>query len=778
MDLLEQFKKEDHLFPSRNIDPKLKLLPEYGRKMCEATYSTYIQDFCAFPFSGIGYYDEVRDYMNGCQDPAKYEDRKDGIREHNHNERTPHNVEGSVGHNNERRTGSGSINKKIVGLGPKILTAVLGMFEELDYDVQADTIDPDSTWEKERKKSETFAIGQHINEINMFQQNAGLPTNNASKYPRDVDELELMEMMGDFKTSVAKGIEKICQHTYEISNWPEIRKQLIRDALCYERFVLKDYYDDEEHKMKTKYIDVTRFIAQYSDEFNFDDSSFFGYVHSVPLSSIRHKLEQAGYSEEQISNIAQNYSGLYGNPIRNRWDDFSKTDRYGNWLYDFYKVSIYELDWIDTDDIYRMKKVKDGQDVFYNQRWGETRKDGETIVTTVKRKYECKWIIGTNFIYDHRISPSQPRTADNKWPLMPYHIYNSDSQAIFQRLMPVFDNFQIGWLKYQAGLQELHDEFMMVDISMLERINIGGKEWTPIEILEYAKSTKTFFYRSLMPGKRYEGGNVLPINKLPSTMMDNMETNIRLMENALKMIEYITGINPISLGQTPPSGSAVGTTESSIQATQKILKPIIDNIIKVKKGSATYIAEASRLTIRNYTESFEAYAKVIGYSDTDAIKQSEYEARELGIYMIPRPTTQDKQLMMQQIMAAMQDGRDGKNGIDADVGLYLQEKLMSGSNLRDIRLYLSNAIKKNKELNQKNAERNQQLQGQINQQNAQAKTQGDITLVEANNKAKLAEIQETNKGKLQIKQLELGLGYQNDSRLQQEKQQLEHAGQE
>jgi hypothetical protein len=187
------------------------------------------------------------------------------------------------------------------------------------------------------------------------------------------------------------------------------------------------------------------------------------------------------------------------------------------------------------------------------------------------------------------------------------------------------------------------------------------------------------------------------------------------------------------------------------------------------------LAEASRLTIRNYEDCFEAYAKVIGYNDTEAIKQSEYEARQLGIYMVPRPTTQDKQIMMQQIAQAMQDGRDGKNGIDADVGLYLQEKLMSGSNLRDIRLYLSNAIKKNKELNQKNAERNIQLQGEQNQKAQQAKTQGELATIQAASQGKVAEIQEQNKGKLQVKQLELGLGYQNDSRLQQEKQQLEHA---
>lgn len=779
----EKYQRETALFPSRDIDPRLKLTKDYGIRMATAIYTTYVGDKASFPYSLLFYYNEVRQYSDGKQDPAKYEERMNPS-DPDQSGKIMTSVDGDWTSKQGKRKGLGNLNREILSLGPRIMQAILGSFKDVDYNLVAETIDPDSGFEQEWMKSKIYAESQHLDFLNTIKQQAGIPTNSDTKYPKDLDELQLMDDLGEFKTGIAKALEKLLKHTYEISDWESVKEKLIKDIVNFNAVCLHDYYDYEECKWKTDYEDVTRVIAQFSDKRDYADSCYFGIIREKTVSEIRHKLEDVGYTEEEIGQLAQNWGGLLSNPIQSQWLDFNQKDRYGNWMYDFYKCLVLETEWIDNDLEYKtINTSRRGIISIYDQDFGRVRDTdhNKTRVTTIKRKYEAKWVIGSDLIYDHRLSPSQPRDNGNKRPLMSFHIYNGTEAAITQRLIPIFDNFQITWLKLQNEIAESFGEILTLDQSVLERITMGGEKWDTLKILKHAKKTHVLPFRSLPINGKYGGGSVKPIDIIPSTLMNRIDEAIKLFENAIRMVEYVTGINPVSLGSQPSGKQGLGQTEISIQNTTKILRPIVDAIFTVKTGSAEFLAGAIRLALRNDEDCRRSYIPVIGNNDVDALANSDYDSRQLGIRLIPRPTTEELQSLYRDIETASMPGKDGKPLIRFDVKLYIKEKLMRGANISDIRLYLSNAIDKELDRQEKERQASIQAQGQQNSQLEQIKSKTAAQNVQMNIKAQLMIEDKKHEHNMDLEQLKQGMERykidQESKMKEQESNSMQNAGQ-
>jgi hypothetical protein len=756
---VSDYQENTRLFPSAQVPPEVKLTRDYAIRYSEAIYSTYVGDKAGFPYSLLSFYNEIRSYADGKQDSDKYE--------------TILNPDGSGGSNgttvgssvdgkwpkNDRRKGTNNLNKEILSLGPRIMQAILGAFADVDYNLTAETIDPDSGYEQEMKKSQLYAESQNLDAINMFKQNAGIPVDSGTKYPKDLDELQLMQDLGEFKTGISKALEKLLKHTYDISDWTETVRKLIRDLVCFNAICTHDYYDTEECKWKTEYEDVTRVIAQYSDKRDYSDSGFFGVIREKRISEIRHKLEDEGYSEEQIGQLAQNWSGKLGNPLQSRWTDFYQKDTYGNWLYDSYVCLVLESEWFDNDMEFRtVNTSKRGIRTVYDQEWGRMRdtEHNKTRITTITRKYEAKWVIGTSVVYEHGLSPSQARNKNNKRPLPSFHIYAGTEKSIMQRLVPIFDNFQISWLKLQNTIVESWGEILLPDLAVLDRIVIGGEKWSVDKLLSHAKRTHVLPYRSLPISGKYPGGNVKPIDIIPSTIINRIEEARSLFENAINMIEIVTGINPIALGAQPTSGEGKGVTEMALANTTKILRPVIDSIFQIKEDSAEFLSESIRLAIKNDKDCRDAYIRVVGKNDVDALRNSKYEARELGIKLVPKPTSDELRSLYEDIRVASMGGKNGQPLIRFDTMLYIKEKLMNGANLTDIRLYLSNSI--NKEIDRQEKERQQgiQSQGQQNVQLEQAKAQGQAQKSEIDTRSQAILLGITHENSMDLEQLKQG----------------------
>jgi hypothetical protein len=310
---------------------------------------------------------------------------------------------------------------------------------------------------------------------------------------------------------------------------------------------------------------------------------------------------------------------------------------------------------------------------------------------------------------------------------------------------------------------------------------MGGEKWDTLKILKHAKKTHVLPFRSLPINGKYGGGAVKPIDIIPSTLMNRIDEAIKLFENAIRMVEYVTGINPVSLGSQPNEKQGLGQTEISIQNTTKILRPIVDAIFSVKTGSAEFLSGAIRLAVRNDVDCRKAYIPVVGNNDVDALANSDYDSRQLGIRLIPRPTTEELQSLYRDIETASMPGKDGKPLIRFDVKLYIKEKLMRGANISDIRLYLSNAIDKELDRQEKEKQAAIQSQGQQNAQLEQIKSQTAAQNMQMNIKAQLMIEDKKHEHNMDLEQLKQGMERykidQESKMKEQESNSMQNAGQ-
>ena len=733
-------------FPDRRIEPRLKTEPGYCLQIARATLGWYLGDLCGVPFTGITMYDETRAYSNGKQDPSKYDHFYPSGEEDNRNN-----------HYNNKRKGDGNLNKEIMSPAPQLKLAIKGTLSEIDYNVVADTIDPDSIFEKKMKMSESLAIGSNVDFLNQFNKSAALPEYDSSKYPRDTDELKLMEEMGEFKTPVSMALQELIKHTFDISDWEIIRDRLIDDAVDHSMFTIKLTFDQESSKWKPEYVDCTRLIVQYSDRRDCSDSGFVGQIRMMKLYEIRPQLERDGYTEEQIKAVAYSWCGqadflgAWGgpsNPASNKFDEYLRQDTYGNWLYDYWNVLVLDWTWIENDDEYKDYKPNNitGEMTPYRGNFGKVKEN--TVVTTIKRKYEAKWVINTNYIFDQRVSPSQPWDANNKRPLMDYIIHIDNEKSITHRCKPAYDLFQITWLKLQNENSTLHSEIDMIDMTILQRAALKGGMSEITKMLTRMKETGKLIYNSLGPKQNYPGGSVDPIKRIPSTMLTHIEEAVTMFNQSFKLIEMVTGINPAFLGSQPGNREAVQNVEMAIESTQKILKPMILGLMHIKEDSAEFLSEAIPLACRNDKNAYEAYMRVT--KDAESLRQSTYTATELGIKLRPKPTTAELQSLQQDINKFSMPGQDGNILLTPDMELRIREMIQHGADLTHVRIYLTDAIKKAKDHAEQVKQQNIQQQNDGNLRLKQSEVDGDIAREKAKGDNKLKEIEAEYQAKMKL----------------------------
>jgi len=441
---------------------------------------------------------------------------------------------------------------------------------------------------------------------------------------------------------------------------------------------------------------------------------------------------------------------FYGGRANPSYSNFSNYNVYNgsSWLYDFFDILVLDTTWIENDNTYQKIKPSPltGEPLVYREKFGKVGES--TIVTTIKRRYEASWIINTKIVYDNQMSPSQPRTPDNKRPLFPYHVYIGEEESMTLRCVPAYDTFQITWLKFQIKLQELHNELFMVDMTVVDRFCKSGDFEGALKFITKLKETGIGFYRSLPPRGQYTGGNVKPVEKIPSTMMTVIDESIALFDESFKLIQQITGVNAAFMGQQPQTREAEGNVQTALNATMNILKPLVQGIMQVKEESAEFLSEAIRLAVRNDEKAYATYSRIT--KDIDFLKKSTFTSTQLGIKLIPRPTQQEMAQLQQEINQLAMPGKNGTPLLTAPIMMRVKEMISRGANINKIRIYVTDAVAKEQKRQEDIQKQNIQQQNDGNLKLKQEDNAGEIAKEKAKSDAKLREIQAETEGKLKV----------------------------
>lgn len=698
---VQDYKDGNFPFPNMDVEPEKKSTAEYTKAVGEAIYSRYVKGKTGVSRSYQSLFDDLRNYGRGLQSEDIYKSHLSSPDSDSASASGVSDIDGSwTSKRSYERKGWMNVLWDIISPAVKIRDTIHGLFDDIDFNIIADAIDADSGAEEEDRKWKLWAETRPFiqGELARLYSQAGIPQDTKDFIPDNLTELEMYQEAGGFKVAYSLTLEKLLKHTENISGWDsKLKKKLLDDIIDINICACRCVHDENANKIKWEYVDPAMLVIQYSREEGYDDSEFAGQIREVKVSDLRASLLRWGYKEEDVRNVAEQSCGYFGNPDKAEWEQYNKLSPTGSFLYDDFKTEVFTFEWIDRE--------KD-REIKYTNKFGKVRflkytpgkkvgNRGEVVTTTDQYLYQGTWVIGTGYCYDYGKAYYQPRPAPNTVSLT-YRVVQLEGKSLTARLVPIYDNVQISWLKYQNALSAIFEEGYAVDWRMISNISDGKETMSAQAAVKMWRESGILPFMSTPVGQFYRGGAVLPAHKLPGGMGTALNDAIGRLQHQLQLIEMITGLSPISLGMRPDPNAPVGTSERSLESTHNALKPMIKGIFEVKNGLSRVTAPRIQQLVRYDNDARGAYENVVGATDVKNLADAKDSNVQYGIKLEARPTTQEKTHILRAAELALAPGRNGMPGIEYSDYMYIIERLYAGANLKELRLYLVSAKKRAK----------------------------------------------------------------------------------
>ena len=736
-------------FPDmENISEEKKQEPEYNLNVAQKIYTMYRKDQTEIGAGLDTFIDELRLYAKGKQDPNQYKTANSGFSGGSSFDPTT-GIDSTVSANRETSLkGWKNVSWDIVSPLPNVVRAIKGHFMGVDYDVKAHNIDIDSTVEEDKrmremwnKSPQNFGIM-----INAARQAMGLPQKQPDYIPTSYYELEELKKEGTFKAEYIRQQEKVLLHTENISNWDRsLKEKTVEDLITVGYAFAYSEYDKETCKIKYKYADLKDVAMQYSKETDFDDVDWAGLFTYPTISNLRQVKDwivnvKTGekITEKDLKEIAGKYIDYMDNVDEAEWNHGLKEEiKESVSEYNGFKVCVLKTWWIDVDNDKKIEYTKvNGKKRYYpySEETAEKYSGKRVKVKNVRSRklYQCNWIVGTDFIYDFGLMPNQPRPTHTR-PKIPLVGVKLGEKSIVHTLKEVCDNYQIAWLRIQNILSKAAQNGYAVNISQLVNISDGNKSFDPLKIVQMWREEGLIFYESYNNGVGI-GGDPIPIHLVEGGLGQMMQEEIFVMNNAIAMIEVLTGISPIALGATPSDDAPVGTSQMSFKSTINSLQTIVTKVKILKEELARVASPMAQLTIKNSPKAAQEYAKVIGKEGVAVLKTAKNLGVQYGIELVSRPTDEEWMELITSARDSMNKRSPGVPGINHGQFAWMLDQRKKGGNFGEVAIKFNAWIKQDEERVRKEKNENITLQGQQNKELEQIKAQS----VQQTNQSELA----------------------------------------
>ena len=719
--VFEKYEKEGVY---QNPSKSMGITADYILKKVQYIFSNYVRGVDAISYSSNTYFDMLRLYSAGKQPEDKYKPYFLGSASSSDGRTFDSNGNDIGGVSNGKfdvtewlRKAMGHMNWTIMSPAPKIMNKIHSSFYGNLYDITINCVDENSINEQTDKKWEAWVQSQsdYIQFMQQMSNVVGFSYTPPEPKFETITELELFEANGGFKLNYAKEGEKVIKDGWNISNKDELDEKIINDLVNLNIAGYRVYYDREIGKEMVRWVDPAMAGIQYSKHNDFRDSSYAYEIELVPA----YRLVAMGIDIDKVPQIAQRYAGIYGNP---EWTE-NYMDNIGNDLKcGFFKVPVMDVEFIDTDVKKNVKYTSWGQEKIREYEEGERLSSSKQYIETkIHKVYQAKWIIDTEIMLDWGLKPNQPKREKNQSVLSFHFIKGKTDKSLTEQLIPVYDDWQLNWLKYLDGKAKAVKSGYAYEWEALQGMLLGGNKVDPLDMYRFHKTTGDMFYTRR--NRHTQGTTSNPIMPLNDGIGNTINNFILGLDTNARLIEEITGINPVSLGSTadPRAGKAV--TEISVSTSQSPIKNIFDKLFLLKSHTSLDLLMRVQLDMRNSPTVRKRYASVIGELGVKTLIEAEGKGVSFGTQLIAMPTMEESQVIIGYVNTALAGGKNGNAGLSIPDALYITRRLKEGANMKEIELYIDFRMKKSEQMQQEYAQQNAQAQMQGQRQLEQLKAE-------------------------------------------------------
>lgn len=671
---VEKYKDAKHTNPGDNIDPKKKQDADdadarrWFQRKCEYIYSCYIRDDAYIPYSTVRDYRICRLYAQGRQPNTKYmerltiQDKRTGIRK-----------------------GWMNMSWDILPVLPKFRNVVLGKFDEIDYATHAHAIDDFSTTLKEDAKWTKLVETKYADQLRYFSEEIGITTEEQQLpfLPKNIEELNMLSNMGFFKLAYEIMMDKLLIASAQKCNWPEVKRRLFEDAIDLGIIAVKDYTDPVNGKPMVRYVDPEYLIIRQTRMNDFSNVSEAGEITWMSMGDLR----AYGLDDTEISKAAKAYSGIFGNPYMTDIPGYPQ-DRN---RYDYLKVAVLDVEFESFDTFFFESRMIQGKPVYFNMPFGAQKPSNKRNKLGQRRypkRYRCKWVIGTDIIFDHGLQYDQHYDQENR-AQSSFSCYRIGEKSLVSQCITLADDIQLAVLKLRAAMAESKPAGVMVEFGSLKEISLGGEKMDPFDILKIYRDRGDLIFRYALQqnGMPMQGG-VPPIQELRGGIGPYLQELITILDWNINMIREITGINAIADASTPAPGALVGTARIAEQGTNNALRPLLMGYKSIKQRAYMNLCQRWQLAGQFYPQSVP-FASDPPSAAVEILKVGkEIYNVVYDVYVDMPIKDEDRQMIEQAALASMQAAKTGSVGITMADYVYIRE-LLAVNNTRAAWVFLS-----------------------------------------------------------------------------------------
>lgn len=703
---LDAENKVGYYFPSDDVDPEIKKRDGWLRRYAEAIWSLYLRGNAYSTLDNITQIRWLRLYGTGNQPKELYMD---------------------LLLDDEKREGYMSTNWSIFSPMSKYKRVVLGRMESQDYGYVASAIDPISVGKKEDMMWETWLNSNFGKEIEEVKAMAGIQGQEEPKYiANNLQELEMFKEMGGFKLNEEAQLESVLDATDYISDIKTIKRKVCVDLMDLNKAAIRDLYNPHTGLCKFEYVDWENLIVDYSNETDFKDIRFWGYL---KFKTIQEVMLDTNMSESQILEVVHPWLGIFGNMTSGALGKYQMTgykNENGVLVYNQFRVPVLVFECLSTDSYFTT--IKNGKE--YPQDHGNyinTAKK-KTKVKKINNVYGGEWIIGSKIVFNHGLQLNTSR-QNPKEPRMSLHAISLPGKSITETIIPNLDQIQLTKLRLESAIAMAKPQGLKIEIQALENIDLGDGTRAPLEIIKLARQTGDVIYRATTHAGQWnnhadpigisEGG----VGAFFGECVQNFELNFNF-------IAELTGIDRISAASPRSQEQSATATKVAVAATNDALQPIFTSYVQLKESAAQAICPRIQRVIRNKPEARKAYEGILGIMGTNVLSiGAEAGVMSAGIKVEIKPTDEMVADAKTAATEALKPGKDGENISLADWTFFMD--LIRRGRVKQAQALLQYRLNVSREQSIKLQQENMRLNGENAQKIEQQKAENKLDELKA-----------------------------------------------
>lgn len=673
-------------FPDHNTDPKKKD-KDWILKFAKAAYSSWN---IGMPTGSIFLakqqcYAEIRDYAMGRQSVAKHQKQL-----------LPEDP------NDESFT---KISWKPRSDGKVLRDIAVAKVQKAGYNIIATPI---SETAKDAQDAEVAAAKVKIMMRQAMPELANHPQ--LKRLPGEAEDLEELQMSIDFNPKFvrAKDIEESVQLVFSENEIDQVWDACAEDIVDFGVGIAEESID-ENNKVIIEHVYPGEFACSFTNRSDFSDITWAFRLRSTKLSDIS---KQAGVTDDQLTQLVNKVSGQNGNPIS------IGTNTLENNGYDAFKAPVMQLKFISWDKRVTEATTKNGVLKVSKVKPSKADKisaDKEYTSKTIENIYKCKWVVGTDIIYDYGIEANTKRSvniATMGKTKLGFHIKaasfsNMKAVGLTEAMISSIDDLDITTFKYRMFKNRMVPPGFDIDLTAIEDVAIGatGKTMTKKEVLDLFYETGNFLNRRSGGLSIDNNVNYKSVIPLDNAMTQHLVEFANDMANSKQALRDITGLNELTDGSTPNPKTLTTIANLANESTNNALY----NLINARKFIINSVAKATvqRLQTALKRGPYDGYNPVAGrwISVPKSILYYDYDI------IIESKSTDDQKQIIYNLMT-----EDIKNGLISHADVVT---IIYANNLKAAAILLSYKVDKAKNQQQAMALQNTQATAQAQMQSNQ-----------------------------------------------------------